>query len=61
MFLGTKFIIVRMVKSWIFKSLMMMSRPSNGWKGLKRVGKVDFPSENGASRTTYVNRPTTAG
>ena len=50
-----------MVKSWIFKALMMISRPSNGWKGLKRAGKVDFPSENGASRTTYVSRPTTAG
>ena len=35
----------------------MISRPINGWKGLKRVGKVDFPSENGASRTTYVSRP----
>lgn len=50
-----------MVRSWIFKALMMLSRPSNGWKELKRVEKVDFPSENGASMTTYVNRPTTAG
>ena len=58
---STKFTILRMVRSWIFKVLMMISRPSNGWKGLKRAGKVDFPSENGASRTTYVSRPTTAG
>ena len=32
-----------------------------GLKGLRRAGKVDFPSGNGASRTTYVSRPTTAG
>lgn len=50
-----------MVRTWIFKALIMISRPDNGWKGLKRAGKVDFPSENGASRTTYVSRLTIAG
>ena len=54
---NTKFTIYRMVRTWIFKALMILSIPINGWKGLKRVGKVDFPSENGASRTTYVSRP----
>ena len=50
-----------MVRTWIFKALMMISRPNNGLKGLSSAGKVDSQSENGASRTTYVSRPTTAG
>ena len=50
-----------MVRSWIFKALMMISRPGSGLKGLRRAGKVDFPSENGASRIIYVSRPTTVG
>ncbi len=50
-----------MVRTWIFKALMMISRPGNGWKELRNAGKVDFLSEDGASRTTYVSRPTTAG
>ena len=50
-----------MVRSWIFKALMMISRPSSGWKGSRSAGKVDYLSENGASRTTYVSKPTTAG
>jgi len=28
---------------------------------IKECRKVDYLSENGASRTTYVSRPTTAG
>ena len=58
---STKFTILRMVRTWIFKALMMISRPSNGLKGLRNAGKADFLSEDGASRTTYVSRPTTAG
>ena len=36
-------------------------KTGSGLKGLRRAGKVDFPSENGASRTIYVSRPTTVG
>ena len=50
-----------MVRSWIFKALMMISKPGNGLKEYRSAGKVDFPLENGANRTTYVSRPTTAG
>ena len=50
-----------MVKSWIFKALMTISRPDSGLKESRSAGKVDYLSENGASRTTYVSRPTTAG
>ena len=50
-----------MVRLWIFKALMMILKLGNGWKGLRSAGKVDYLSENGASRTTYVSRPTTAG
>lgn len=48
-----------MVKSWIFKALMTISRPDSGLKEYRSAGKVDFLSE--AGRTTYVSRPTTAG
>ena len=51
----------QMVRLWIFKALMMILKLGNGWKGLRSAGKVDYLSENGASRTTYVSRPTTAG
>ena len=40
---------------------MMMSSPSNERKELRRAEKVDFPSENDVSRTTYVSRPIIIG
>ena len=40
---------------------MMILKPGNGLKEERGAGKVDFQLENGASRTTYVSRPTTAG
>lgn len=58
MFLGTKFIIVRMVRSWVFKSLMMMSRLSNGVERIKACRESGLPvrkwcKQNNICEQTY--------
>ena len=58
MFLGTKFIIVRMVRSWVFKLLMMMSRLSNGVERIKACRESGLPvrkwcKQNNICEQTY--------
>ena len=47
-----------MVRLWIFKALMMISRPSNGWKGLRSAGESGLPvrkwcKQNNICEQTY--------